>query len=583
MLGLRGLRRAYGDGTADPVAICRAARARLSVDPAVVITWVDLDAELERLAAQDPTLPLWGVPFVIKDNIDLAGYSTTAACPGFAYEAVASAPAVAALIAAGAVPLAKVNLDQFATGLVGTRSPYGIPRNPVMPDRIAGGSSSGSAVAVASGGACFALGTDTAGSGRIPAACCNIVGLKPTRGRVSTRGVVPACRSLDCVSVFATSVADAADVLRVIGGPDLDDSFSRVPPAAVPGPVRCVGVLEGDDLQIDEPAYGAAYRRARELLEAQGLGCEPVDYAPFARAAALLYDGPWVAERAAAVGEAIDAGVAGLDPTVTAIIVGGRRASAIDAFRGFYQLADCRRAVETIWQWVDALLLPSAPGIPTVAAVVDDPLATNSRLGTYTNFANLLDCAAVTVPAQAPDGGLASCTLVGPAWSEDRLLALATELHRSAAVSVGAGLGPVDGRGPQPVDAPATRPLAVVGAHLAGEALHGELLDRGARFQRRCRTAPSYRLMALADSEPPKPGLRRVDSGGAAIVVEVYDLPLANWGRFLDGCRAPLAIGRVELDDGAWVAGFVADASALGVDITAFGGWQAWLTHDSTR
>ena len=593
---IAAIRAAYQHGSLDPVAFIQAAYRRLAALEAVVITLVPeaeniakLTSQAERFAQDPAALPLFGIPFVIKDNIDLAGVPTTAACPGFTFTPTASATVVQHLLAAGAVPLAKVNMDQFATGLVGTRSPYGVPVNPVLPGVIPGGSSSGSGVAVAAGAALFALGTDTAGSGRVPAAAGNIVGLKPSKGRLSTTGVVPACRTLDCVSIFAESAADAAAVAQVAGVFDVDDPYSRRPVLGQPTQAQRVGFLPAAELEIDDPVYGHAYDAVRDFVTKQGLEVCQTSYTVFSQAAQLLYGGPWVAERTAAVGEAIAANIAGLDPTVSGIISGGNQANAVSAFQAEYEMAALRRQAEAVWQEIDVLVLPTVPGLPTVKAVAADPVAVNTRLGTYTNFVNLLDCSAVAVPVGAvSDGSLASVTLIAPAWHEDKLLALAARLQAGLASTVGAGSRAVPAATPASIEAMTTAgtlPLAVVGAHLSGLPLHHQLQDRGAVLAQTTSTAPSYQLFALPAQEgvPPKPAmLRAQDPGaGAAQPVEVYHLPLQQWGSFMAGIPAPLGIGQIELADGSWVHGFLADASQLAdaTDITKAGGWRAWLSQ----
>ena len=568
----------------DPAAFLAAAYDRLATLDAVAITVVDQaenQARLKTLMTAGPDLPLLGIPFVIKDNIDLAGVPTTAACPGFAYTPTESATVVERLLAAGALPIAKVNLDQFATGLVGTRSPYGIPANPVQPGKITGGSSSGSAVSVATGVALFSLGTDTAGSGRVPAGACNLIGLKPSKGRLSTRGVVPACRTLDCVSIFAESAVDAAVVAAVAGAFDDADPYSREPVLGQSLQTTRLGFLAGSDLIIDDPIYGDAYAAVQSHATAHGHSVVPTSYQVFADAAELLYGGPWVAERTAAVGDAIAAGIDGLDPTVSQIIAGGASATAVAGFQAEYAMAALRRQVAAVWEDIDVLVLPTVPGIPTVEAVAADPVAVNTRLGTYTNFVNLLDCSAIAMPVMVP-GGLGSVTLVAPAWREDALLALVAAWHPELASSIGASERPVVRAVPPSIeDTAATLPLAVVGAHLTGQPLHGQLCERGAQLQQSTMTASAYKLYALPsmNGQSPKPAMVRDAAAGASQPVEVYRLPLSTWGSFMALIPVPLGIGQIELADGTWVHGFLADTDQLSeaTDITDAGGWVAWL------
>ncbi len=548
--------------------------------------------------------PLSGLRFAIKDNIDLAGIPTTAACPGFAYTPAESAPVVSRLLAAGALPLGKTNLDQFATGLVGTRSPYGAPRNVFNPHYISGGSSSGSAVAVALGEVDFALGTDTAGSGRVPAAFNGIVGLKPTRGRLSTRGVVPACRSLDCVSIFARDIATAARVLSAAEGFDSLDPFSRSAPGnaepqlgpsaplrnEAPEPSRCrLGVPRPDQLDwFGNQESSALFAAALARLRALGAEIVEIDFAPFLEAARLLYEGPWAAERYAAVGEFIErhsatpeaARAAGLDPTVAQIILGAKCASAVDAFRASYRLAELRRAADAILATVHALVAPTAGTIYTVAEIEADPIRLNSNLGRYNNFMNLLDLCGLTLPAGrysfGPGFGI---TLIAPAWHDDALLALGARFL---------GEAPPSSPSPPPASAPAEITLAVCGAHLRGQPLHAQLLALGARFLAATRTAPRYRLYALANTTPPKPGLVRVadddGTGGAPIAVETYALAPEAFGRFVAAVPPPLVIGNAELADGTWVKSFLCEPHALAgaTDISAHGGWLAYRSTQSS-
>ena len=526
---------------------------------------------------------LAGLTFAIKDNIDLAGAPTTVACPGYAYTPPASAHVVERLIAAGALPVGKTNLDQFATGLVGTRSPYGAPRNVFNPDYISGGSSSGSAVAVAAGLVDFALGTDTAGSGRVPAAFNQIIGLKPTRGLLSTRGVVPACRSLDCVSIFTRDIATAARVLTVAEGFDPADPFSRAQPPSnllgysMPSALR-LGVPRADQLEwFGNTESPALFANALEHLRALGAEIIEVDFSPFLDAARLLYEGPWTAERYAAVGEFIErhstsadvAHSAGLDPTVSKIILGGKTPSAVDGFRATYRLAALRRAADTILASVDALVAPTTGTIYTVSEIAADPVRLNSNLGRYNNFMNLLDLCGLTLPAGrysfGPGFGI---TLIAPAWHDRALLALGARY-----------LGE-----PAPAIPPSTPPeitLAVCGAHLRGQPLHAQLTALGARFVAATITAPAYRLYALANTTPAKPGLARTSPGetGASIVVETYSLSPDAFGRFTAAVPPPMVIGNAELIDGTWVKSFLCEPHALrgAKDITSFGGWSAWL------
>ncbi|MFZ5557597.1 MAG: allophanate hydrolase [Pseudomonadota bacterium] len=535
------------------------------------------------------SLPLYGLPFAVKDNIDCAGLPTTAGCPDYAYVPAEDAPVVARLKAAGAILIGKTNLDQFATGLVGVRSPYGACANAFDPDYVAGGSSCGSAVAVARGLASFALGTDTAGSGRVPAAFNNLVGLKPTRGRLSNRGVIPACRSLDCVSIFALTGRDAAAALAAAEGYDAGDAYSRQMTGNVTwepgGPFR-YGVPRRSQLEFfGDAEYARLFDAAVARLGQLGGTPVDIDLAPFLEAARLLYGGPWVAERLAAIGgfhaERADA----LHPVLGRILEDARRYTAVDAFRAFHRLEELKRAALPAWTAVDVLLTPTVPTIYTRAAVARDPLALNNNLGIYTNFVNLLDLAAVSVPAGFRADGLPfGVTLVAPAGSDVALCALAERMQRSADLPLGATglpLPPAEAE-PRAQAAPNGHvDVAVAGAHLSGLPLNAQLTARGGRLLRATRTAPRYRLYALPGTTPPKPGLVRVEGAGAAIDVEVWRLPLAAFGAFVAEVPAPLAIGTVALEDGGTVKGFLCEAAALegAADITRFGGWRRYLAQ----
>lgn len=592
-------RAAYLHDQADPGTLLGALLAGLQHDDPAWIMIVDgttlkqqLDALAEALAqvnGERSRLPLYGIPFAVKDNMDVAGLPTTAACPAFAHVAGQDAAVVARLRAAGAILVGKTNLDQFATGLVGVRSPYGVVTNPFNPAYIGGGSSSGSASVVARGIVPFALGTDTAGSGRVPAAFNNLVGLKPTRGLVSSVGVVPACRTLDCVSVFALSVEDAGSVLDVIAGFDAADPYSRpCPPdqAAVRiGQTPRFAIPQQPDFCGDE-VQAAAYTVAMAQMRALGVVLEPVDFTPMQALAALLYDGPWVAERYAAIAEFIADHAADMHPVVRDIIERAGRYSAVDTFKAEYRRAELKRALDSLLEDFDALLVPSAPTLPTLAAVAAEPIAANSRLGIYTNFVNLGDCAALALPAGWRSDGLPfGVTLIAPAWRDYTLLDFAVRWQRHTLWTLGAtGLDlPAECAAPtgSATSAPGYVRLAVVGAHLTGMPLNHQLTTRHARFVERTRTADCYRLYALPDTTPPKPGLVRDAQSGSAIEVEVWDVPLGGFGSFVAEVPAPLGIGSVELGDGSVVKGFICEPWALqgATEITALGGWRAFLAQ----
>jgi allophanate hydrolase len=535
-----------------------------------------------RIAAGE-TLALAGVPFAVKDNIDVADLPTSAACPAFAYVPDRSATVVERLVAAGAVLIGKTNLDQFATGLVGVRSPYGAPLCVFDQAYVSGGSSSGSAVAVAAGLVAFSLGTDTAGSGRVPAAFNHLIGLKPSKGRWSTRGLVPACRSLDCISVFAADLAGAALVDEVLTAFDAEDDYSRrlpggdrhmrlSPDAARRGPFR-FGVPRPDQrLFMGDEQSAALYAAAIDRMTAGGGTPVEIDIAPLLDCAKLLYSGPWVAERTAAVEDLLRDKPGAIHPTVRAIVQGGVAVTGVETFKGLYALEAYRRAAEAIWEATDVMLLPTAPTIYRLKEVLAEPIALNANLGLYTNFVNLLDMSALAVPAGFRENGTGfGVTLIGPALADRALLALAERYLETFPMA-----------DTPPLDLTPRKPgvkLAVVGAHLAGMPLHWQLTSREARLVSATRTAPAYKLYAMAETTPPKPALIHVGDGGSSILVEVYELDFEAFGSFTAEVPAPLAIGTMTLEDGTSVKGFVAEPRALNgaTDITELGGWRAYI------
>jgi allophanate hydrolase len=584
------LRNAYRTRRLSPVDVATEALKRIAAypDPAVWITRVSEGAVIARakaLAGDDSeNMPLFGIPFAVKDNIDCAGLPTTAACPAFAYTPARNAHVVERLIAAGAILLGKTNLDQFATGLVGTRSPYGAPRSVFDSRYISGGSSSGSAVAVAAGLVAFALGTDTAGSGRVPAAFNNIVGLKPTRGLLSTRGVVPACRSLDCVSIFTHTASDGFDVMRVAAGFDPDDDHSRHgPPVLLPENTLRVGVLAPADREFFDDAENARlYEHAIARLAKLGATQVEIDFAPFRKAGTLLYDGAWVAERLAALKAFVTGHEHDMDKSVRAIIAGAARLSAVETFEGQYALAACKRAAETEWARMDVLLMPTAPTQYTVDEVNADPIALNQRLGHYTNFVNLLDCAAIAVPAGFRNDGLPfGVTLVAPAFTDASLAAIADRFHRAQP----SGMGAVRN---VPVPAESVIPtthshdwieIFVVGAHLSGMPLNHQLTTLGAVLRCEATTAFDYRLFLLRDVKPVRPGLVRTPAfRGPGIPGEIWAVPASRLGSFVAQIPAPLGMGKVTLGNGLKINGFLCEAHAVenAVEITDQGGWRQY-------
>lgn len=544
-------------------------------------------AELERRRFNGESLPLYGVPFAVKDNIDVAGVPSTAACPGFSHLPDQSAFVVQKLLAAGALMVGKTNLDQFATGLVGVRSPYGVAENPFDSERIPGGSSSGSAVAVAAGLVSFALGTDTAGSGRIPASFNNLVGLKPTRGVLSTSGVVPACRSLDCVSVFALTVHDASTVAELAAGADKSDAYSRpdadrvrFTPGEAPKAFRfgVPGAAYLDGLELG--GTRADFERAVERLKR--LGGEPVtlDFEPFHRAGLMLYDGAFVAERAASVRDILSKKPDGVLPVITTILSKADGFSATDAFAGQQTLAEHARKARLAWSSVDVLVVPTTPFFPKVSEVQAEPIAINSRLGLLMNFANLFDLSALAVPSDLRADGLPfGITLYAPRDADARLAAIGQAFQRDVSGKLGATNAPLPSEPALPSPRPGNMLLAVVGAHLTGQPLNKQLTDLNGLLVRTCKTSGEYRLYALANTVPPKPGLARVSDGGAAIELEVWELTTEAFGQFMKGVPAPMTIGTVLLEDGSKVHGFGCEPIALegATDITEFGGWRAYL------
>jgi allophanate hydrolase len=587
------LRERYSCGELSPQLLFDQLLRTADAAPArnIWITRLSRDQVMRHVAALEgrraAELPLYGIPFVIKDNIDLQGITTTAGCPAYGYVAQHSAGVVQRLLDAGAIPLGKTNMDQFATGLVGVRSPYGACRNGFDADFISGGSSSGSAVAVATGLASFALGTDTAGSGRVPAAFNNIVGLKPSLGRLSTSGVVPACRSLDAVSIFALTAGDAATVLDVAQGYDAGDAYSRIPRDCPIGGMR-FGVPPPHQRQFfGDLEYAQLFEQAIARLQAQGGTPITIDFAPFLEAAQLLYAGPWVAERHAAVGDFLAASPEAVLPVTREIIGGAQQYSATSAFRGQYRLMALKRAAEQSWSQVDLILTPTAGTLYRIAEVEAEPLRLNANLGYYTNFMNLFDLAGVAIPAGFRRDGLPfGVTLVGRAWTERALLALGDRLHHAGVRTLGALDLPL----PAPA-APATAPLpgwswvAVCGAHMSGLPLNHQLTARGGFLVQATRTSANYRLFALPGGPPQRPGLVRVADAGTTIDLEVWALPSVELGSFLAAVPAPLCIGKVELADGSSTLGFLCEAHAAAdaVDISQFGGWRRYQASMDAR
>lgn len=580
----------YRNGTLTPRVLIKQLRERaVALNPEFnlfihILTDAELEPYLVALDARQPDeLPLYGVPFVIKDNIDLTGIPTTAACPAFAHTAEQDATIVRQLIALGAVPLGKTNLDQFATGLNGTRSPYGACRNSVHPDYPSGGSSAGSSLAVALGVASFALGTDTAGSGRVPASLNNLVGLKATKGLISTAGVLPACRTLDCVTYFTATAAEASRLLALTAVLDSADDYSRQNPAwngvqafgapqkgfrfGVPDKLEFLGCSESE----------ALFYVAKAQLEALGGVAVSIDFTPFMTAAKLLYEGPWVAERYHVVGPLIEQQPDAVLPVIRDVLQKAPGTDAVSTFDGLYKLQHFKALCDATLAGLECVLTPTYPRPVTLAELRDEPVKRNSDLGYYTNFMNLLDYAAVAVPVGFMANGLPSgVTLFGRAFTDQYLLGLADALQRAQALTLPGG---------SQLNAPALAGVAgndrvqvvVCGAHLDGLALNHQLRQRQGQLVEATQSAAAYRLYALADGK--RPGMIRNSEQGRAIEVEVWEIPSSELGSFLFGIPAPLGLGKVELADGRWLTGFICENYGLqgATDITEWGGWRAWL------
>jgi allophanate hydrolase len=570
-------------------------RIREHNDPAIFIALrkeEEAIAEAKTLAARDAgALPLYGVPVAVKDNIDVAGLPTTAACPAYSYQPPRDATAVARLRQAGAIIIGKTNLDQFATGLVGVRSPYGIPVNPIRADLIPGGSSSGSAVAVSAGLVPLSLGTDTAGSGRVPAMLNNIVGLKPSVGLVSTAGVVPACRTLDCVSVFSLTVDDAMTALSAMAGLDGSDPFSRdrTLPKMSPFPsgLRLGVPRDGQLIFFGDKSQEAAYMAALEQWRALGATLVSFDLEPFYETARLLYEGPWITERYLVIRNLLASSPDAIHPVTREITIAGARLSAADAFAALYRLQALRRTAEHAFAAVDALVLPTAPTAYATAQVLANPIELNSRLGTYTNFVNLLDLCGLALPSSIrPDAIPFGITLLAPAGRDAFLASIGRVFQAETRLKLGAR----DVTMPPLADLDTSLtgdeiPIAVVGAHLSGMALNGELKALGARLLQASSTAPDYKLYALATT-PPKPGMLRMEAGsGTPIELEVWALPAVSFAKFVAAIPPPLSIGTVRLKDGRGVKGFVVEAADVSgaKDISSFGGWRAYMKAAATN
>jgi allophanate hydrolase len=580
---------AYQNGELTPDALLQLRDAYPAQDVAwiTLVSHAQLNAQLAELSClldaangEISQLPLYGVPFAIKDNIDAGGWLTTAACPEFAYTANEDATVVARLRAAGAILMGKTNLDQFATGLVGTRSPYGAVPNSFNPEYVSGGSSSGSASVVARGLVAFSLGTDTAGSGRVPAGFNNIVGLKPTKGRLSNTGLVPACKTVDCISIFALTVDDAQCVAGIAEGYDASDAYSRANPNTAPAGFRqTMKLAVPDTLEFfGDTQNQAVYEKALLTLSAMGAEITRIEFAPFKALAEQLYYGPWVAERTVALASMLESSPESINPVVRGIVENGLKYSACDAYQAEYLRATLSRKINQALAGFDALVVPTSATIRTLAEMAEEPVLYNSQFGFYTNFTNLADLSALALPAGLRADGLpAGITLIAPAWHDAALASFGKRWQQRLGLPMGA-----TGRA-LPASSNAVQPtgsvrVAVVGAHLTGMPLNFQLTNRDAVFVEQTLTEPDYRLYALPGTVPPKPGLAKAQ-GGSSIIVELWDIPMARFGEFVAEIPAPLGIGNLKLVDGRSVKGFICEPWAIAdaLDITGFGGWRAYI------
>ena len=553
-----------------------------------LLTTEELEPYLTALESKDSALPLWGIPFAIKDNIDLAGVPTTAACPEFAFTPESSATVVQQLIDAGAIPVGKTNLDQFATGLNGTRSPYGACKNSFNAEHVSGGSSAGSAVAVGLGLASFSLGTDTAGSGRVPACFNNLVGVKPSIGLLSATGMLPACRSLDCMTIFAYDSDDANQVLTVAEGFDPTDGYSRENP--FPNQSRAygerggqlkIGIVPEEQLNFfGDEAYAQAYKDTLEQLNSEEIEFVEIDYKPFDEAARLLYEGPWVSERYIATQPMIDENPEAIFPVVREIIAPGGEPRATELFKAQYRLKALKQICDQQMKTVDCLLTPTAGRCFTIEEMLAEPILRNSQLGYYTNYMNLLDMSSVAIPTQiAGNGQPFGVTLVGPAFADRALLSISKRFEKVFKLNIGASdIAKVETQAANVVS-PDTIDVLVCGAHLTGFPLNWQLVERGATLKAETKTAPVYKMYALAGGPPFRPGLILDETEGAAIEVEIWSMPASQFGSFVNGIPAPLGIGKVKLADGPFVSGFICEPYGIegAEDITSLGGWRAYM------
>ena len=568
LLDIETLKAGYQSGELTPRKLVADIRRRIVAveNPNIwihLLTEEELEPYLEYLDGQDAeSLPLYGIPFAIKDNIDLAGVPTTAACKAYAYMPEESSPVVAQLIEAGAIPIGKTNLDQFATGLVGVRTPYGAPRNPYAPDRVPGGSSCGSAVALSEGLVSFSLGTDTAGSGRVPAAFNKLWGVKPSKGRLSTNGLVPACRTLDCISIFALNAADSQLVLKVAEGYDVDDAYSQ-PTLDTALPIsKVIGIPQAEQLMFfGDAGYEGAWVSAVADLKSKGWEIVEIDFEPFLKAARLLYEGPWVSERTAALKDFLESNPDDFFPATKTIVGGGLNNTAVEAFAAPYKLADLKRESESVWDGLAAIVTPTAGGFPTLAEMEADPIGPNSTLGYYTNFMNLLDLCALATPAGETASGLPfGITWIAPRDADKALIEIAD-------------------KGPVALDGADQLSILLFGAHMSGLPLNSQVQRLGGRFVSEVQTASNYKMVYLPEPAPHRPGILRVSDGGVSITAEEWLFPKASLGQFLSTIQQPLGLGHVELKDGRKVHGFLCESAAANAakDISETGSWRGFL------
>ena len=567
-LNVESLREAYESQTLTPRELVASIHARIVAadNPNVwihLLSEAELEPYLEHLENSDPSdLPLYGIPFGIKDNIDLVGVPTTAACPGYAYTPEYSALVVEQLVEAGAIPIGKTNLDQFATGLVGVRTPYGAPRNPYAPDRVPGGSSCGSAVALSEGMVSFSLGTDTAGSGRVPAAFNKLWGVKPSKGRLSTSGLIPACRTLDCISIFTLNAADSQTVLKVAEGYDVEDAYSLETFDAPLLTSKVIGIPQAEQLMFfGDAGYEAAWVNAVSDLEAKGWDIVEIDFEPFLKAARLLYEGPWVSERTTVLQDFLETNADDFFPATRTIVGGGINNTACEAFAAAYKLADLKRESEAVWEGLAAIVTPTAGGFPTLAEMEADPIGPNSKLGYYTNFMNLLDLCAVATPAGETESGLP----FGITW-------IAARDTDRALIQIAAD-------GPSALQEEDTLSILLFGAHMKGLPLNQQVQHLGGDYVGAVETAPLYQMIYLPEPAPHRPGIIRVGEGGVSIAAEEWRFPKASLGDLLATIQQPLGLGQLELVDGRKVHGFLCEAAAVegAEDISASGGWRPFL------